>query len=198
MGKRWIIAIVIVVIVLVAFIGLKIFSIIGDFKFQMNKHTQMSTEELLALDDEELFKAISDRVDDEIYFSDDIKSALENANKEKQVFYTVYWFESEVQNGGLCQYFCNSSNLTAPYLSEALEIIGAKEQKALFDKFVKDNDIDVNDLSMFETDDVDEYIEKTELLDFDSFDNSYYKLDENNSNVYDLLKVYARENVEKF
>ena len=88
--------------------------------------------------------------------------------------------------------------MTAPYLSEALEIIGAKEQKALFDKFVKDNDIDVNDLSMFETDDVDEYIEKTELLDFDSFDNSYYKLDENNSNVYDLLKVYARENVEKF
>ncbi len=196
MKKGLIIATVIVVVVLifVGLLALKTFSIIGNFKSQMKKHTQMSTEELSVLNDEELFSAISDRVDDEIYYADDIKSALANANKQKQVFYTAYWYEAEVNNGGLCQYFANSSNLTAPYLSETLEIIGAKEHKENFDKFVKDNNIDVNDLSMFESDDVDEYIEKTELLDFDKFDEKFYELEP----IQDYLVKYARENIEKF
>ena len=89
--KGLIIATVIVVVVLifVGLLALKTFSIIGNFKSQMKKHTQMSTEELSALNDEELFSAISDRVDDEIYYSDDVESALANANKQKQIFYTV-------------------------------------------------------------------------------------------------------------
>ena len=196
MKKGLIIATVIVVVVLifVGLLALKTFSIIGNFKSQMKKHTQMSIEELSALNDEELFSAISDRVDDEIYYSDDVESALANANKQKQIFYTAYWYEAEVNNGGLCQYFTNSSRATAPYLSEALEIIGAIKHKEHFDKFIDDNNIDVNDLSMFEREDVDEFEEKTKIFDFDKFDEKFYEL----GSIEEYLVKYARENIDKF
>ena len=43
-----------------------------------------------------------------------------------RVVYTLYWYDLEVQNGGLCQYFVNSSRITAPYLPEALTAVGAE------------------------------------------------------------------------
>ena len=196
--------IVIVLLAIVVFVVMKVVGFISllkevrnsvkEMKEREQKYIAMSTEELSALNDEELFSAISDRVDDEIYYSDDVESALANANKQKQIFYTAYWYEAEVNNGGLCQYFANSSRATAPYLSEALEIIGAIKHKEHFDKFIDDNNIDVNDLSMFECEDVDEFEEKTKIFDFDKFDEKFYEL----GSIEEYLVKYARENIDKF
>src|SRR5579862_7273844 len=43
----------------------------------------------------------------------------------QKVFSSVWAVESEVNNGGFSQYFTNSSAETAPFVAEALNIIGA-------------------------------------------------------------------------
>lgn len=188
--------VVFVVVKVVGFISLlkEVRNSVKEMKEREQKYIAMSTEELAQLNDEELFEAVSARVDDAICTEDDIATEIESVNKEKRVFYSAYWYEAEVNNGGLCQYFTNSSRATAPYLSEALEIIGAIKHKEHFDKFIDDNNIDVNDLSMFECEDVDEFEEKTKIFDFDKFDEKFYEI----GSIEEYLVKYARENIDKF
>ena len=44
----------------------------------------------------------------------------------QQVFSAIWAVESEVNNGGFEQYFLNSSNETAAFVGEALDVIGAR------------------------------------------------------------------------
>ena len=196
--------IVIVLLAIVVFVVVKVAGFISllkevrnsvkEMKEREQRYIAMSIEELAQLNDEELFSAISARVDDAISTEDDNTVAIESADKEKRVFYSAYWYEAEVNNGGLCQYFTNSSRATAPYLSETLEIIGAIKHKEHFDKFIDDNNIDVNDLSMFECEGVDEFEEKTKIFDFDEFDSKFYEM----GSIEEYLVKYARENIDKF
>ena len=87
----------------------------------------------------------------------------------------------------------NSSSECAPFISKALEAIGAADLKDLFDKFIEENNIDVNDLSSFEVVSIDEFIEQTKRCDFDSFDNQFY-CDENfHQQIIDYSKNYIEQ-----
>ena len=55
----------------------------------------------------------------------------------------------ELQNGGLCQFFVNSSRSLAPYVDECLKMVGAEEHRKLFAEFVANNQIDLNNLDSF-------------------------------------------------
>ena len=44
----------------------------------------------------------------------------------ERVFLVIWELESEVNNGGFYQYFCNSSGVLAPHVVGALKTIGAK------------------------------------------------------------------------
>lgn len=114
---------------------------------------------------------------------------LSQLNDDEKVFYVLYYFNAELQNGGLCQFFVNSSRKYAPLISEYLEEVGAIKHKKLYDDFIKDNDININDLSFFEINDLSEYQIKANSYPFDSFDDAFYELDE----LDDLLKVYMEE-----
>ena len=129
------------------------------------KIREMGKENLLALEDEDFYEAMICLCDDAVY---DIKAA--GLTKEQILAYSLYMFEMEVNNGGLCQFFVNSSSDCAPFISEALEAIGATELRNLFEQFVNDNDIDVTDLSSFKITDIKEYEAQTKRFDFDSFD----------------------------
>ena len=96
-------------------------------------------------------------------------------------------------NGGLCQFFVNSSSDCAPFISEALEAIGATELRNLFEQFVNDNDIDVTDLSSFKITNLKEYEAQTERFDFDSFDERFYE----NEDFHQQVINYYRCNVEQ-
>ena len=148
----------------------------------------MGKENLLALEDEDFYEAMICLCDDAVY---DIHAA--GLTQEQILAYSLYMFEMEVNNGGLCQFFVNSSSECAPFISKALEEIGAMELKDLFEQFVKDNNIDVNDLSSFEIADIDEYVEQTERFDFDGFDNRFYEDEYFHKQVID----YYRRNVEQ-
>ena len=112
---------------------------------------------------------------------------------EQKFVYSLNKFEAEVNNGGLCQFFVNSSSECAPYVSDALAIVGAIELKTLFDNFISENKIDTNDLSSFKISSIDEYEAQTERFDFDSFDDKFYE----DENLHNQIIDYARKHIEK-
>ena len=167
--------------------------ILGAILFNMKnmrkakKIRAMSKEELLALSDEALFEAIECLCEDTVY---DIKSS--DIPQEQKLVYSLNKFEAEVNNGGLCQFFVNSSRDCAPYISDALEAIGSDDIKSLYDNFIASNNIDVNDLSSFIITSIDEFEAQTKRYDFDSFDDSFYKNEAFHQKVID----YSRKNID--
>ena len=152
----------------------------------------MSIPELSQLTDDELFTAVWTRTENIVSSKEDILEGFNSLNEEQRIFYAVYYLEMEVNNGGLCQFFVNSSSACAPYISSALAEIGASEMQHLYDNFISSNNIDVNDLSSFKIDDIDEYEKQTERYDFDSFDDKFY----DDANLHQQIIDYARNKIE--
>ncbi len=151
-----------------------------------NKIQNMDCEDLLKHSDEELY-------DDIVCFCEYGIFDLDNPdlNAEKKVVFCLEKFEAEVNNGGLCQFFVNSSSVCAPYISQSLESIGALNIKELFDSFVSENGINVNDLSSFKVSSIDEYNLQTQKYDYDSFDDKFYE----DMEFHNLFIKYIRENI---
>ena len=148
----------------------------------------MNTDDLLALDDDNFFDAIECICEDAVY---DINAP---ELTEVQIFvYSLNRFEAEVNNGGLCQFFVNSSSECAPYISRAMNAIGATELKNHFDNFITENNINVNDLSSFKIDSLEQYEEQTKRFDFDSFDDKFYM----SYDFHQQIITYARKNIEQ-
>ena len=152
------------------------------------KFRTLGKEGLLALNDEDFYDAIECICEDAVY---DIKDA--QLTDEQKFVYSLNKFEAEVNIGGLCQFFVNSSSECAPYISNALTAIGAIELKILFDNFIGENKIDTNDLSSFKISSIDEYEAQTERFDFDGFDDKFYE----DENLHQQIIDYARKHVEQ-
>lgn len=151
----------------------------------------MSIEDILLLDDEELYDAIDCVCTDAIDSVSDMTAP--ELNEVQKYVYSLLRFEAEVNNGGLCQFFVNSSSVCAPYISAAMLAIGATELKMLFDNFIIENQINVNDLSSFKIDSLEEYEAQTERFDFDSFDDKFYESYDFHQQIID----YARKHIEQ-
>lgn len=150
------------------------------------KFRTMSREDLLALSDEDFFAAVECLCEDAVYDIND-----KDISTEQKLVYSLNRFEAEVNNGGLCQFFVNSSSECAPYISKALETTGAFTLKAVFENFISENNIDVNDLSSFKISDIDEYEAQTKRFDFDSFDERFYEED-----LHGKIIDYSRKNID--
>ncbi|MBQ0079455.1 MAG: DUF4375 domain-containing protein [Eubacterium sp.] len=160
------------------------------------RHINMNQEELLALDNEGLYDAITDRVEYIIQYLDSAER-LEKLKAGVRVFYIVQTYELEVNNGGLCQYFVNSSRLTAPYLMENLREIGANKHADLLADFLDKNGISLDDLSSFAIDDIDDFEEQEGRFPFDEFDDGFYALYDE-EHLSDVLVEYVRAHIEEF
>lgn len=115
----------------------------------------------------------------------------------KRIFYIVNYFDMEIQNGGLCQFFVNSSRLVAPYILECLIKINAVSYKELLETFIADNHISLDDLDSFIIDDVSQFEVQMSRYPFDEFDDSYYELYEKEP-LENLLMNYARQHIDDF
>ncbi|MBP3291630.1 MAG: DUF4375 domain-containing protein, partial [Clostridia bacterium] len=111
---------------------------------------------------------------------------------DEKVFFVLYLFNMEVQNGGLCQFFVNSTSVYAPLISDYLDKVGARDHKLLFDDFVKNNKIDLNDLSFFDFEDLSEYETKANAYPFDDFDDALYDL----IDLEEFLQTFAETNLQ--
>ena len=148
----------------------------------------MGADALLTLDDDAFYDAVECLCDVAVY---DINAPELN---EPQLFlYALTRFEAEVNNGGLCQFFVNSSSECAPYVSRALAAVGADSLKTLFDSFIAENGIDVTDLSSFEIKSIEDYEAQTQRFDFDAFDERFY----DDEHLHGQIIAYARRNIDR-
>lgn len=158
------------------------------------RYLRMSQEELKALPDDALFDALTARTEAKVVKAGGFIDGVDSLTDAEKVFYVASYYEMEVNNGGLCQFFVNSSRMLAPMLLDCLRKIGADEHAKLFGTFVADNGIDVNELSSFAVDSYEEYEKRCESYPFDDFDDKFYELDA----ITDLLTSYAREHISEF
>lgn len=166
---------------------------ISDQDKKEQEYLSMSVDELSSLSDEELLQALNCRIEQKVFSFDDRAEGLASINEKQRILFSVNYYDMEMLNGGLCQYFVNTSRMTAPYISGYLSEIGAQEHKALFDSFISENNIDLSDLSGFAVDDVSEYQEKYLSYPFEKFDDAYYDL----PSLETYMTKYARSNLEE-
>lgn len=151
-------------------------------------------EALLSLSNEELYETV---------YGQNIAICQEAGDSDQEILlftgarrtvFVVNLLDMEIQNGGLCQFFVNSSRNVAPYVSQALADIGAEAHRKLFDEFMETNDIDVNDLGSFRIKRIEDFQKQAKRYDFDAFDDRYYELDA----LTDLVADYIRKNIAEF
>ncbi len=159
------------------------------------RYIMMSNKEFAALPREELFDAALARVFAiaEKYGGDE-GEALLHMTEGMRAFYTVSLYYMEVNNGGLCQFFANSSSSTAPSLASALAAVGADEHKALYLGFVTENGIDLFDLSSFKSESSEEFAGQYGRYPFEKFDLEY----ESCPDLRDVLSDYILKNICEF
>lgn len=106
-----------------------------DFLKKGKSQTDMNWNDMAVLDDNQLIGILSDRVLQE-EGDMETEECLQLFKGAKRVFYIVDYFDMEVQNGGLCQFFVNSSRKVASEILHSLEIIGAIHYKQILEDFV--------------------------------------------------------------
>lgn len=164
--------------------------VLRQYEESVKKALAYTIDELEQLPDQELYEAVRARAEHKAELEDYGVSSLTEA---QLVVYITSYYEMEVCNGGLCQFFVNSSRRFAPYLSQCLEVLGAEEHKKLFDDFVCANNIDLNDLSSFDIEKVEEFAEQNERYPFDEFDSAFYDL----PSISECSYTYVKEHLEE-
>lgn len=154
---------------------------------------QLHGQELLTLSDDDLFETVYLQNIDIAEESEDDEKELEQFTGARRTVYILGLFDSEIQNGGLCQFFVNSSRAVAPYVSEELKRVEAIEYLNLFEDFVKENNIDLSDLESFKVFSVRGFKRQTKRFDFDSFDDQYYELPPLQDKVVAFIKEHIAE-----
>ena len=151
-------------------------------------------DKLLKLSDDQLFEAVYFHNLDLVESYPDESTALLQISPERRIVYILSIFDMELQNGGLCQFFVNSSRSLAPYVDECLKMVGAEEHRKLFAEFVANNQIDLNNLDSFRITDVEEYAAQTKRYDFDAFENPYFEL----TPLQHFIVAYIKANISEF
>lgn len=157
-------------------------------------YLKLSLEELNALSDEQFFYAVLVRTERKVDGFADWGEGVNSLNPHQKIFYCVNWLETEVNNGGLCQFFVNYSRMAAPLVSDYMAIIGAQEHKKLYDDFLLENGIDPKNLSSFDIEELEEFEGQYERYPFDEYDDAFDELEPLES----YLTKYAREHLESF
>lgn len=161
-------------VLVIASVCLKHFSkklLTGDSE----KYLDMTYDELSALSDEELYEAVTDRIENKFRGYETLEEDFNSLSEPEKIVYSLNEMIMEIENGGLCQFFSNSSNMVAPFVSDYMEIVGAEKHKKLYDSFVSENNINLSDLSYFEDADIDDFAKINNSYPFDEFDEKFYE-----------------------
>ena len=165
---------------------------LGEFDY-FEAYGEVHGDELLTLSDCMLVEIVSFQTNNIIKGIKD--NEFEALCKPRQVVYILSTFDNEIQNGGLYQLFANCTCEFVAHVSDFLDIVSACGQKSLYDDFLKENSIDFSEISSFKAETVEEYIEKEKMLDYDKFNNAYYKIQ---PTLYKKIADYIRTNISEF
>lgn len=148
-------------------------------------------KDLSSMTDEDRYEALLQELWGIGSHYDDMSEIADVMNEQQVHFYVLSYYDEEMQNGGLCQFFINAGYM-APYVSESLEALGVLDHKALFDQFLTDTQIDGNSTSAEVS--VEAYLELSKKYPFHEFNEDYYAL----PSLYTVLNDYVRENLAAF
>lgn len=151
-------------------------------------------EDLVNLTDDQLFEKIYFENLDFVELFDNEETALFQMSSEQRVVYILSVFDMEIMNGGLCQFFVNSSRLLAPFVDECLETVKADEYRNLFSAFVENNNLDLYDLESFEIMEAEDFSAQAHRCDFDAFNNTYCEF----TPLQEYITAYIKNNISEF
>ena len=147
-------------------------------------------EEIMAYDNyEDLYTDMIDLTDGPMY-----DPSFEKLSTEVQTLHVLAIFNMEIENGGLCQFFANGGTAYASLVADCLRQIGAEDAVVLYEGFLRKYQIDVQNLSAFRVQTVEDYIGLTALYPYDEFDEPYIRLCED---VWMRMITFANENIEQ-
>lgn len=147
---------------------------------------------VLNYDDEDLLCMVDNDLEFRYGYGCSDLEVFKNMKKTHRNMYTLLWFDTEMQNGGLGEYFFNVSNITMDYLEKALEDVKALELFKAYKQFMENNDI-IEGINNINKRSVEEYSEFMSEFDFSNFNNLYEKI-----NLRLFMANYIRENIVDF
>lgn len=174
--------------------GCSMISALKGDSAEREQYLKMTTQELEALADEELWKALSIRTGEKANTQWNLGDGAAKLPEAQRVFYVISCFYTEQENGGLCRFFVKGSRNLAPLVSDSLAVLDASEHQALFDDFVKKNEISTDYLIFFIINDESEFAEKRAHYPFDDYDVPYRQL----PSLKEMLIAYAREHIDEY
>lgn len=150
-------------------------------------------KDLLKLSDDKLFETVYLQTLDLVESFPDEESALAQISPVQRTVYILSIYDMEIQNGGLCQFFVNSSRSLAPYVEQCLKTVGAEAHSQLLAEFIANNHLDLYNLDSFEISGIEEYAAQVERYDFDTFNDAYCEL----IPLQDYIITYIKANISK-
>ena len=109
-------------------------------------------------------------------------------NEKEQAIYTIWWLETEVNNGGFHQYFWNSAGDHADVALKSLRSIGAKKTAELLEKSIKIAFEGKLPINRSERQNKLEVNQEAKLERLEELDNEFYEYSED---FYKLLDIYV-------
>lgn len=120
-------------------------------------------------------------------------------NEKQKAVLAVINFDFEIQNGGLAQYLVNEDNENITAIIEYLRFVGAEEQAKLLETFTKENNIELKQVKINNSDD---YLKFKKSKPFDEFDKPYMDIytpnDEWKSDFSGIVISYIQDNINDF
>lgn len=153
----------------------------------------MSTEELSNLSDEDLLEAIDLRVDSKLLDSENVLDVFASLNEIQKAFAYVQSYDGDMVIS-IAYFFKGMNKVLAPYMSRALETLGAYDHKRLFDNFVRENGINLYDLSEFAVDGERQEKKLRKRYPIEQYDEEFSQL----KNLDEYLVEYIRMNIKEF
>ncbi|MBR6515534.1 MAG: DUF4375 domain-containing protein [Bacilli bacterium] len=130
---------------------------------------------------EDVYSEAVERINKKLPKNSSPKYLLSELSLPERILYVLNEFDAELQNGGIEQYFINSSKFNAHLISGYLEVVNALDIKLLFDEFVYTSKIDFDNL--------DHNIELDEEL-CSQFDDNYFAVDSLEDLLIEFIKKY--------
>ena len=138
---------------------------------------------VLNYDDEDLLCMVDNDLEFKYGYGCSDLEVFKNMKTTHRNMYTLLWFDTEMQNGGLGEYFFNVSNITMNYLEKALEDVKALELFKEYRQFMEKNNV-IEAIN---------YINKRSVEEYSNFNNLYEKID-----LRLFMANYIRENIVDF
>lgn len=163
-----------------------------SIKFGEKEKGKKGDIRVLSYDDEDLICMVDNDLELRYGYGCNDLEIFKNMKTTHRNVYTLLWFDTEMKNGGLGEYFFSISNITMNYLEKAFEDIKALELLDSYKMFIDKNNIEEG-INHINKRSVEEYSLFMSKFDFSKFNDLYEQTD-----LRSLIVNYIRDNIIDF